>query len=364
MARTQGSKIRVTTRQAQGLVEVWAENRDKYFSRNFEMSWQRRENSESEPAFPLRSVLQPGQKKLLARIRPSDPKQSWAYSYLTAEGLGNPDQLSDDSLFLLPYAHGTKRLLSQAYFGVYTHQGMRALDFDMPEGTLVCAARDGVVADLRADSKRGGPSPAYADDANYIDILHGDGTWASYVHLRPGGVKVKRGQKVKAGQGIGYSGKTGQAKGPHLHFTVSKGQWGREPETVAGRFRLDEVDARELSEGAYYYAWHPDKPAFTREGAEQLDFVKLMAERKSASGGKFKFLEQSVDDVVLIYGANGMNRDIQVEVSLQAQGQVQPSTPLPLQAGLKAREQRLLFWLKLKPPASYRLEAKIRGQAP
>jgi hypothetical protein len=54
-----------------------------------------------------------------------------------------------------------------------------------------------------------------------IDI--GGGYYAFYAHLKPGGVKVKLGDKVKRGQVIGIVGNTGNSTEPHLHFHVSDG---------------------------------------------------------------------------------------------------------------------------------------------
>src|SRR5690625_5722784 len=56
--------------------------------------------------------------------------------------------------------------------------------------------------------------------ANFVRILHDDGSMALYAHLDYGGVSVRDGQRVKRGQRIGRSGNTGFSTGPHLHFVV------------------------------------------------------------------------------------------------------------------------------------------------
>jgi murein DD-endopeptidase MepM/ murein hydrolase activator NlpD len=51
-----------------------------------------------------------------------------------------------------------------------------------------------------------------------VQINHGDGFSSLYGHLTHYIVSV--GQKVSAGQVIGYMGSTGWSTGPHLHFTI------------------------------------------------------------------------------------------------------------------------------------------------
>lgn len=55
----------------------------------------------------------------------------------------------------------------------------------------------------------------------YVVIDHGNKFQTLYAHmLYP--IKVKKGQRIEAGQIIGYQGSTGNSTGPHLHFEVRK----------------------------------------------------------------------------------------------------------------------------------------------
>jgi murein DD-endopeptidase MepM/ murein hydrolase activator NlpD len=57
-----------------------------------------------------------------------------------------------------------------------------------------------------------------------VKIKHGGGYESLYAHQSR--IRVKKGQKVKKGQIIGYVGNTGRSTGPHLHFGLMKhGRW-------------------------------------------------------------------------------------------------------------------------------------------
>ena len=86
------------------------------------------------------------------------------------------------------------------------HSGM---DFTAPRNTPVYAASDGKI--LRADSRSSGYG-------KHIRIDHGFGYVTLYAHLNK--YNVKRGQKVKKGDVIGYVGSTGRSQAPHLHYEV------------------------------------------------------------------------------------------------------------------------------------------------
>ncbi|MCU0438212.1 MAG: M23 family metallopeptidase [Raineya sp.] len=80
--------------------------------------------------------------------------------------------------------------------------------------------REGVVVAVKEDSNRGGPNSSYANDGNYILILHSDNTFGLYYHFKQNGCVVNEGDIVKQGQLIGYSGNTGWSSKPHLHINI------------------------------------------------------------------------------------------------------------------------------------------------
>jgi len=158
-----------------------------------------------------------------ARISASDPNKpcKWQYDYHWVKG--RMDARHDDKTrYRLPFRKDEAHQVCQGYNGRLSHRGedRYAVDFAMPEGTTVCAAREGVVIDLRESSKTGGPNRKYRSLSNYVSIVHPDGTVAEYDHLKYDGVLVNIGDRVTAGQAIGLSGNTGYSTLPHLHFGV------------------------------------------------------------------------------------------------------------------------------------------------
>jgi murein DD-endopeptidase MepM/ murein hydrolase activator NlpD len=88
------------------------------------------------------------------------------------------------------------------------HSGM---DFTAALGTEAYATGDGVVYDVERNEWGYG---------NMVILDHGYGYKTRYAHLlKPA---VRKGQKVKRGQVIGYIGATGKATGVHLHYEVLK----------------------------------------------------------------------------------------------------------------------------------------------
>lgn len=84
------------------------------------------------------------------------------------------------------------------------------IDIRAALGAPIKSAYDGIVSGVGNDGKY-----AYG---KWIAINHNNGLTTLYGHFSA--IKVSTGQKVSRGEVIGYSGDTGFATGPHLHFTV------------------------------------------------------------------------------------------------------------------------------------------------
>lgn len=96
-------------------------------------------------------------------------------------------------------------------------------------GAEVHAAADGVVVNLYDQADEQIPSqpargivPANIG-GNMLVTDIGNGAYAFYAHLQRGSLRVKLGDRVKAGQVIGLVGNTGNSTAPHLHFQLMDG---------------------------------------------------------------------------------------------------------------------------------------------
>ncbi len=139
----------------------------------------------------------------------------------------------------MPFGRDESYLVGQSYNGAATHKTKYAIDFDMPVGTRVRAARDGIVIAVEESNYRGDLDPSLKTKANYVRIRHPDGTIGNYVHLMQNGVKVYQGDRIRRGDMIAYSGDTGYSSGPHLHFEVYTISRLLQQQTIAIRFRAN-----------------------------------------------------------------------------------------------------------------------------
>ena len=94
----------------------------------------------------------------------------------------------------------------------YHPDGYNCLDY-------ICAKEAGTVIAMRNTSTGFESGGSYG---NYVKIDHGNGYQTLYAHMAYGSVKCNVGDRIEAGQVIGYMGATGTAYGGHLHFEVRK----------------------------------------------------------------------------------------------------------------------------------------------
>ncbi len=177
------------------------------------------------PDDKLRWVLPPRSKTVVLTLdmlaEGDAPYLDYAYEYVAGEpGVEH----RPGTTYRAPFAVAADFSITQAYPNVVTHtkpDAYYAIDFAMPVGTDIFAARDGVVFDVESGNFRGGLD-ADVGAANLVRVLHDDGTYAVYAHLNRNSIRVVPGEFVQRGQYIAESGNSGFSSGPHLHFVVLK----------------------------------------------------------------------------------------------------------------------------------------------
>lgn len=213
-----------------------------------EIDWKDGENVEALPQLPRRFVVGPGLSAPLFAVGAVPGANRWRYGLQYRYVLGQPlAEAPADADYRAPLASGSRFQITQGFGGEYSHtdiQNRYAVDIMMPVDTPVHAARAGVVLDVENDYDGNGTEPAYAGKANSIRIGHDDGTMAIYAHLALEKARVKSGERVSAGQLIGFSGNTGFTTGPHLHFAV---QINRGMELVSVPFRFVDAQGRRFT---------------------------------------------------------------------------------------------------------------------
>lgn len=115
------------------------------------------------------------------------------------------------SSILVTSLYSGNRCLLQLYDKCKPHYG---IDFRAPIGTAVFAMEDGVVEGT-GDTDVACPKASFG---KWVFIKYNNGLSSTYGHLSL--ISVKKGQKIKKGDIVAYSGNTGSSTGPHLHVSV------------------------------------------------------------------------------------------------------------------------------------------------
>lgn len=193
--------------------------------------------------------------------------------------MGDFSRAMDGEPFRVPFGDNRAHRVGQAFGGPLTShnspESQYALDIDMPEGTRIVAAKDGIVVDFAFIHTNSGSEDATQNlKANFVLIEHADGSLTMYSHLAPKPVSLVLGSPVKAGDLIGYSGNTGYSSGPHLHFAVLKPGF-KEDGTLVSRAVPFKFYA-----GARINTYRPRKGMLLKAGDTSDKFLNLVSGMK------------------------------------------------------------------------------------
>ena len=143
---------------------------------------------------------------------------AFAQGYVGCKDADYPDW--ETSPYVLPFAAGETYRVELANCSSSFHSSEYpdrfAYDFVMNIGTPITASRAGKVVYIEESGVD------FRHPNNLVVVDHGDNTFAEYMHLTQDGAAVEVGDEVVQGDLIGYSGATGLAGYPHLHFIVVK----------------------------------------------------------------------------------------------------------------------------------------------
>jgi murein DD-endopeptidase MepM/ murein hydrolase activator NlpD len=213
------------------------------------------DNLSVSPRREVTATLQGEDTRPLMTLGAQDPDRGWRYTYRYDWAVGSIGaQHEDDYAYALPFAPDARWRILQGYGSRFSHTGLETwtIDFDMPVGSPVHAAREGIVVRVRSVHDQSCWERGCGRYANFIVVLHADRTTGEYYHLRKDGVVVEPGERVARGQLIGYSGNTGRSTMPHLHFGVYRAtSWGR-TESVPVSFMTAGGTVRGLKPGRRY----------------------------------------------------------------------------------------------------------------
>jgi murein DD-endopeptidase MepM/ murein hydrolase activator NlpD len=248
-------RLNVFTREQDGVIHFYVQNLGlASVTTTFDMQLT---NLAGNASFPYTTTVSGNETVEAFTLAPIETNAPWNYHYAHSSVIGSAVAVPDEScVYFLPYAAGSSFRVSQGYHGAFSHSGPDeyAIDWKMPVGTPVHAARGGVVVQSRDDMDCGGPDHKFEKCANCVMIQHSDGTIGIYGHLKFRGNKVNVGDRVNAGDVIALSGNTGFSNGPHLHFSVFKARDGKERLSLPVKFRAAASRAILLEVGHSYTA--------------------------------------------------------------------------------------------------------------
>ena len=214
--------VRLRLENKGGYYQAWADNL-LHGPAQVMLRFKDSKNVTARPSLPASAIIPARSSVLVANIGMNDPMRGGDFELLLDGLPGDPASTPRDYEYRLPFDYAHVRV-DQGPGGSFSHndpQNLYAVDFALAEGTPILAVREGVVMQVESDFEKAGLNrEKYGGRANFIRIVHDDGSMAVYAHLKPEGVQVRTGQRVRKGQRIGLSGNTGFSTAPHLHFVL------------------------------------------------------------------------------------------------------------------------------------------------
>ncbi len=180
--------------------------RDVHHGDKFEVLYNHYYTPEGQPA-------KPGD--IMAAVMTLGGKRHVLYRYATPDGAEYFDENGQSTKSMLMKTPVDGARISSG-FGSREHPILgytrmhKGIDFAVPMGTPVMASGSGTI-------ESAGWSGEYG---NLVVINHGNGYETAYAHLSRFGNGVKPGVRVQQGQVVAYSGMTGMATGPHVHYEI------------------------------------------------------------------------------------------------------------------------------------------------
>jgi murein DD-endopeptidase MepM/ murein hydrolase activator NlpD len=193
--------------------------RDVHQGDEFEVFFNRYFTPEGQPAkvgdILAASMTLSGKKHLLYRFEMSDR----SVEYFDANGQSAKAMLMKTPVDGARISSGFGARLHPILGYTRMHKG---IDFAVPTGTPVMAAGSGTVSFAGVAGEYG----------NFVVINHGNGYSTAYGHLSRFGNGIRPGAHVSQGDVVAYSGMTGLATGPHLHYEIRVNNTQVNPATV------------------------------------------------------------------------------------------------------------------------------------
>jgi hypothetical protein len=196
---------------------------------------------------------------LLALCFSCNQKEGFDYDGIGEDGFANgcegPEVFYSNwetSKYVLPFPVGLSYTIGLSNCGGFPHAvgdpDQFAIDFLMNVGTLVTASRKGTIMFVEESGLD------YEFPNNLVILRDEDGMFLQYHHLTHNGAIVEQGQFVEKGDPIGYSGASGTAGHPHLHFVGTDINWQSPYTSRPLTFSNTTENPRSLIQGETYLA--------------------------------------------------------------------------------------------------------------